>query len=81
MYSVPQAEKASLRRIELVSTNTMAADLESCTKTIRRLAISDPDFPKRIRIGNRDFVRSDEWEHYKGRLVQRGLKNRVAVPA
>jgi hypothetical protein len=72
---------ASLRRIELVSTNTMAADLESCTKTIRRLAVSDPDFPELTRIGNRDFARSDAWEKYEACLVQRGLKNRTKVPA
>jgi hypothetical protein len=83
---VPQAQDtgkkvANSSRIELISTSTMAGDLESCVRTIRRLALADPDFPKITRIGNRDFVRSDDWESYKACLVQRGLKTRAPVPA
>jgi hypothetical protein len=68
-------------RIELVSVSTMAADLESCSKTIQRLAKSDPDFPELTHIGNRDFARRDGWENYKQRLVARGLKKRAKVSA
>ena len=66
-------------RIKLVSKKTMAADLESCVKTIDRLAQSDPAFPELTRVGGRDFAQDDAWESYKRVLLLRG-RDRKATP-
>jgi hypothetical protein len=63
--------------LRLKSLQVAAEEIESHPKTLRRMALQDPDFPSLIRINSRDFFDAFAWENYKRRLMARGLGRRA----
>jgi hypothetical protein len=63
--------------LEFVLVNQMARDLGGVhSRTIKRRAKSDPDFPKLIVFGGRLHATRQSWEAYKKILLARGLEAR-----
>jgi hypothetical protein len=73
----PNAEPTDGSRLRFLSIDYCATDIgDACTRTVKRMAATDPEFPKLIVIGNRLHVAEHEWEAYKRVLMARGAQVR-----
>jgi hypothetical protein len=63
--------------LRFIAINAMAEDLGGkCSRTVKRLAQTDPDFPKLFTIGNQLHAAVPAWEDYKVILMNRGTQVR-----
>jgi hypothetical protein len=65
--------------LQLIDADGMRRDLDfECTRSVKRLAKTDPDFPPIVRFNGRFITVRSQWQAYKARLIERGL---AAQPA